>query len=355
VSDIDPIAQELRRLLAAARTPTLWLVDDNPPPHCPPNPAVTVVGNRYDLISRLRQQGWQAHFSDFELEPLPAAGFTTLLYRVSKEKAVVHHLIGAARRLLTPGGELLLLGDKGDGIRGHARTAERCLGGARNERKLGGSSWRAAIERTAAAGECPDHQDYPRLRPACSDQRFEYWAKPGLFGWNKIDQGSAFLIQQLPALLATPLPLSGSLLDLGCGFGYLALNAAGPETRLVCTDNNAAALLACRHNLERAGLEGEVVASDAGDGIQQRFDTLLCNPPFHSGFRVDGELTDRFLAAAQRLLAPQGTACFVVNRHIPLERKAARRFTDLHLWADNGRFKLVRLRQPIQPTDQDHP
>jgi 16S rRNA (guanine1207-N2)-methyltransferase len=133
------------------------------------------------------------------------------------------------------------------------------------------------------------------------------------------------------------------------------MNAAGPATELVCTDNNAAALQACRHNLQQAGLKGEVLASDAGDRLQRSFDTILCNPPFHSGFSVDGDLTDRFLMAAQRLLKPTGTACFVVNQHIPLERKATGRFADISLWLDNGKFRLVRLRTPInQPFRDTH-
>ncbi|SEB09843.1 16S rRNA m(2)G 1207 methyltransferase [Marinobacterium iners DSM 11526] len=354
MSDMDPIARELEQQLSRLSAQALWLVDENPLPRCRPNPSVEVVGNRFDVIEQLQQQGWNARFNDFELETLPSACFNTILYRVSKEKAVVHHLIGAAKRLLKPNGELMLLGDKAEGIRTYVRKAETCLGGSRTESKLGGNSWCARIMRGGEGGECPDSQSYAELRSACSDQRLEYWAKPGLFGWNKIDRGSAFLIEQLPAMLETPLPLSGSVLDLGCGFGYLALNAAGPETRLVCTDNNAAALLACQYNLRRAGISGEVLASNAGDSIRQQFDTLLCNPPFHSGFSVDGDLTDRFLAAAQRLLTSQGSACFVVNQHIPLERKAVGRFADISLWADNGSFKLVRLRKPINSTVQGH-
>lgn len=355
MSDMNPLARELEQQLKCLNAPGLWLVDENPQSHCRPNPLVSVIGNRLDVIERLGQQGWQAEFNDFELDRLPAAGFDTILYRISKEKAVVHHIISAAQRLLKPGGELILLGEKGEGIRTYARKAELCLGGERSETKLGASSWCARIGRSGAGGDCPDAQDYPTLRPACRDERFEYCAKPGLFGWNKIDSGSALLIEQLPEMLQQPLPLSGSLLDLGCGFGYLAMNAAGPATELVCTDNNAAALQACQHNLQRAGIKGEVLASDAGDRLQQSFDTILCNPPFHSGFSVDGDLTDRFLMAAQRMLKPTGTACFVVNQHIPLERKATGRFADVSLWLDNGKFKLVRLRAPInQPFRDTH-
>lgn len=353
---MDLLTTELNAQLRSATEATLWLVDENIQLDSPANPAVRVVGNRLDLIERLQQAGWQARFSDFELSCLADASLDRILYRISKEKPLVHYLIGEAARLLRPGGQLVLLGDKGEGIRTYARKAEACLAGTRQERKLGGDSWRVDLVRGQATGECPPHQDYPRLRPACQDARHQYWSKPGLFGWNKIDRGSALLIEQLPAMLGSPLPRAAAVLDLGCGFGYLALNVATPQTRLVCTDNNAAALRACRHNLDLAGLgQADVIASNAGDRLTPGFDLVLCNPPFHSGFSVDGDLTDRFLAAAARLLALNGSACFVVNQHIPLERKASALFADIHTHLDSGQFKLVRLRQPIHKPSKGQP
>ncbi|MBA4500781.1 methyltransferase [Marinobacterium marinum] len=345
---MDVLTTELNQLLRQASGTTLWLVDENIQLDMPANPAVLVVGNRFDVIERLQQCGWDAHFSDFDLSALASAGFDQIIYRVSKEKPVVHYLITAAQRLLRADGSLSLLGDKGEGIRTYARKAEACLEGTRTEQKLGPNSWHAHIRQGNGTGPCPDHQHYSELRPACADAQRQYWSKPGLFGWNKIDRGSALLIEQLPAMLGSSLPLPGKVLDLGCGFGYLALNVADSTTALVCSDNNAAALRACRYNLDQAGLQqAEVIAADAGDRLSPGFDVLLCNPPFHSGFSVDGDLTDRFLHAARRLLSAKGSACFVVNQHIPLERKAIGLFADIHTHLDSGQFKLVRLRQPI--------
>ncbi len=350
---MDLLTTELNRLLRSATGNTLWLVDENIQLDAPANACVQVVGNRLDVIERLQQRGWQASFSDFDLSACPDADFDRILYRVSKEKPVVHYLIGEARRLLRPGGVLILLGDKGEGIRTYAKKAESCLGGRRQEQKLGKDSWSAEISSGAASGDCPEHQQYTELRPVCEDDQRQYWSKPGLFGWNKIDRGSALLIEHLPTMLEAEWPPQGSVLDLGCGFGYLALNLAATAARLVCSDNNAAALRACRYNLDKAGLEqAEVIAANAGDRLQPGFDTLICNPPFHSGFSVDGDLTDRFLEAARRLLTVNGTACFVVNQHIPLERKAAGLFADIHTHLDSGQFKLVRLRKPINPQSQ---
>lgn len=344
-SALDLLLPELDR----QGTDSLWLVDENiPAGDWPVRPGVAVVGNRFDLIRCLDAQGWPARFSDFDLSPWAAGSLNRILYRVSKEKPIVHHLINEAARLLKPAGELVLIGDKNEGIRTYARKAQQRLGGTREENRSG-SLWRARISRGSTPGEPLEDKHYAQLRPLEGNDGLEYLTKPGQFGWNKIDRGSAFLLERLPTMLGQPLPLSGRVLDLGCGFGYLALNACAPDCRLCCTDNNAAALASVQANLSARGFsQAEVVASDAGDSLSGPFDLVLCNPPFHAGFSVEGDLTDRFLEQIRRLLAPEGQACLVVNQHIPLERKAQGRFACIDRHADNGHFKLIRLAAPLK-------
>lgn len=340
---LNLLVQELRQ--PAERR--LWVVDENIPPQLlAPQTGTQVVGNRFDLIRAMRKQGWSAELSDFDLGQWPETSLDQIIYRVSKEKAVVHHLINEAARLLRPNGELILIGDKGEGIKTYARKAQQRLGGGKAEQKQG-SVWRCCLTLAQPADEALDDQSYTQLRELELKEAGHYLSKPGLFGWNKVDRGSAFLVENLAEMLGHPLPLDGRVLDLGCGFGYLSLNACATSAELTCTDNNAAALIACRANLQaRDYARAQVVASDAGDTLEQHFDTILCNPPFHAGFGVEGDLTDRFLQQTRRLLAPDGTACFVVNQHIPLERKAQGLFAQIHCHADNGHFKLIQLRKP---------
>jgi 16S rRNA (guanine1207-N2)-methyltransferase len=192
-----------------------------------------------------------------------------------------------------------------------------------------------------------DDSDYNQQRPIALDSELKLLSKPGLFGWNKVDSGSSLLIEQLekhPELTKAPV----SCLDLGCGYGYLTIAAAGLANcksiqHWRMTDNNAAALAVAQENLLHNQLTGEVIAADAGKGISTKVDLLLCNPPFHQGFGIDGDLTDKFLASAKCLLTPQGAAIFVVNQFIPLERKAAPLFTQVKVLVDNGSFKVIQL------------
>ncbi len=327
--------------------PVLWFADEqlagiDPAPLRRPD--CRVICNRYDVWRDLEAAGVDARFSDFSCEDLPPTSWQRVHYRVSKEKPVVHHLINSAWRLLAPGGELWLAGAKDEGIRTYCDKAGTRFGSRPEIRKQGSVYLGRLIRTEVTAGPRLDDRDYTRLRPIAEPQGIELLSKPGVFGWDKIDRGSALLADRLPTWLERFPKPPRTLLDLGCGYGYLALMAHrhGIE-RIVATDNNAAALLACRANFARHGVAGEVIAGDCGDTLEERFDAVVCNPPFHRGFDHHGELSDRFLAAAARLLAPHGQALFVVNRFIPLQRLATRHFRRVITCAENRSFRLFEL------------
>ena len=66
------------------------------------------------------------------------------------------------------------------------------------------------------------------------------YSKPGIYGWQKIDRGSALLIEQLSDVLASMARAPKRLADLGCGYGYLSIMAAQqlPDCQWLMTDNN---------------------------------------------------------------------------------------------------------------------
>lgn len=344
----DPASSLLFRTLQSSPANSLWLVDENiSQPLATALPQIQVITNRFDLAQQMQQAGWDCRFSDFDFSHIIPHSLSRILLRIPKEKPLAHYLINQAAELLKDKGELVLIGDKSEGIRSYSKRARERLGGELTESKINAGLWFASITYDAQAASTElDDQHYTQLRELQDKSGFSFISKPGLYGWQKVDQGSAFLCDELAALLDQPLPLSGRILDLGCGFGYLSLRSVSKDAQLTCTDNNAAALRACQANLASQGLKGEVIASDAGDTLEGFYDTILCNPPFHTGFATNSDITSRFIAAAARLLSKEGHACFVVNKHIGLEHKAGSHFGKIHLHADNGHFKLIHLSQP---------
>ena len=312
-----------------------------------PAKALRIVSNRFDLAERATALELDAHFSDFDLGDLAEASLGQVFYRISKEKPLVHHILNQAARLLKPGGELILAGQKQEGIKTCIQKAGQRLGTDRTRAEKLGQVYTARIRREAQLGEALDSNDYERPRLVGQWQGMSFYSKPGLFGWQKEDQGSRLLLDQLTALLHRNWP--GSLLDLGCGYGYLGLVTArrllpgSLLSRCVFTDNNAAALAMTRYNLAQQGLSAEVIPANAGQGIQGPFELILCNPPFHQGFRPDNRLIQTFLAQTRSMLAPGGRAVFVVNQFIPLKEAASRYFDHYQTLAHQNGFEVAMI------------
>lgn len=346
----DAAFELLKPELDKAPESSLWIADENLLNQLSRvNGNVQVITNRYDLMQQLQQAGWNTVFSDFDFSEIADHSLSRIVYRVSKEKPVVHHVINQAIRTLKPGGELCIAGLKNEGIKTYLDKAKKLFAGQIELVKSDKNTWMGVLQSPGEADtELLEDQRYAELREVAADEQYGYQSKPGVYGWNKVDRGSAYLAEELPRFLDSMTAKPDSILDLGCGYGYLSLQCAAllPDTMITATDNNAGAISACQANFAQAGIQGEVIADNCAEGVSEKYPMVICNPPFHQGFSTDGDLTDRFIASAHRHLQQDGIAAFVTNLHIPLERKAARWFKKIDIVADNGNFKLIRLAQP---------
>ena len=102
----------------------------------------------------------------------------------------------------------------------------------------------------------------------------------GVFSRGEVDEGSALLLDSLPAL-------TGRVLDLGCGAGVIGVSVGKAyPVELVQSDVNERALALTRENLKRNGVAGTVVESDGFAALEGTFDTILTNPPIRAGKAV---------------------------------------------------------------------
>lgn len=268
------------------------------------------VSSRIDQVEVMRRHGIKASFNDFDFSRLEER-FRQVFIRVPKQRALMHYLLNSASSILDSDGILWLAGRKNEGIKTHIQRAEECLGTKAEKIKSAGG---IGIYRfTTFSGGTPlEDDDYGVLRRMELIPGESFWSKPGIFGWDKIDQGSRALLEILRKRYDT---LSEErVLDLGCGYGYLARHAwdFGPD-RLVATDNHAGAIQAAEKNLPVSETAVEVIASDCGDSIAETFSLILCNPPFHQGFDSTSALHQKFFTGISRLLAPKGRALVVLN------------------------------------------
>ena len=367
-NSLQPLLDQLQKTAG----PVLWLADESNAAALTSlahyGPQLTLVSNRYDLAAAAKQLNINAHFSDFDfsflynrLHKLPAQQQPgQVFYRISKERPVVNHIINSVFELLPPGGRLWLTGQKTEGIKTYFSQACKLFGCNNRLQKLGNVYW-GQLEKNALSGERLNDRDYTQLRRIKPADGEEFFSKPGTYGWDKIDQGSAFLITHISEILENTPASDLRFLDLGCGYGYLTLQCRkfGFAT-MTGTDNNAAAIRCAQANMDHFAVPATIVADDCGATLQGPYDLILCNPPFHQGFSVEGALTDKFLKNTLRLLASGGHAYFVVNVFIPLESKASdlsgnllpknllpgkREHHTVSVIANNGRFKIIEIKK----------
>ncbi|MBX2858587.1 MAG: methyltransferase [Cellvibrionaceae bacterium] len=309
------------------------------------------VTNRCDTAAALSPYS-ETVLNDFDFTFIANNTLPTFAYRISKQRSLVQHVLLEARRTLHSSGTLLLCGRKKEGIKNYFDLCRKKLGFAGSIQKYGDAYLCELSKTPANPGTSPSSAPLKSYTKTAHIQidGLDFSTKPGIYGWNKLDQGSAFLMQQLERLRLAP--TIKSLLDLGCGYGYLAVRSAlllQPQ-RLIATDNNITAVDYCQQNLQRhfPGLNYHSTVDDCGQKLGDKWDMIVCNPPFHQGFGNNFELTQKFLQAAHRLLAPQGKALFVFNAFVPAEKPAARLFKQVEQLANNQHFKVYMLTAPYK-------
>ncbi len=131
----------------------------------------------------------------------------------------------------------------------------------------------------------------------------------GVFSPGGLDKGTAVLLEHAPAP-----PPTGTLLDLGCGWGPVALTLAlrSPAATVYAVDVNERAVDLTARNAAALGLGG--VRSGRPDGIPERvrFDLVWSNPPIRIG---KAALHDLLLTWLPRLV-PGGRAYLVVQKNL---------------------------------------
>jgi 16S rRNA (guanine1207-N2)-methyltransferase len=76
--------------------------------------------------------------------------------------------------------------------------------------------------------------------------------------------------------------------------------------------------------------------------LEQRYDVIVTNPPFHASGRADRpDIGRAFIAAAAAALVPAGRLWLVANRHLPYEAELARHFSQVRCVLQHDGFKVV--------------
>lgn len=152
----------------------------------------------------------------------------------------------------------------------------------------------------------------------------------GVFAGSAVDPGTKYL------LLDGPTPDragDGALLDLGCGYGPIALALArrAPLATVYAIDVNERARSLCTANARANGFDNVVVCDPDQVPADLTFAGIWSNPPIRIGKEPLHQLLLRWLPR----LAPGAHASLVVQRHLGSDSLAQ--------WLASNGFVVARL------------
>jgi 16S rRNA (guanine1207-N2)-methyltransferase len=172
----------------------------------------------------------------------------------------------------------------------------------------------------------------------------------GVFSHGRIDRGTRILLEH-----ATMPPKSGDILDLGCGYGPVAV-AMAMRSRLAhvwAVDVNNRAIGLTVANATRACLSNVTVARPDGVPETTRFSAIYSNPPIHIGKVALHEL---LLTWLPRLTA-DGVACLVVHKHLGSDSLAKwlneQGFPTERITSQVG-YRILRTAPPFRGSAREH-
>lgn len=285
-------------------------------------------------------QGFRPDFLRLQREGLTVSpdadgvGYDRALILAGRHRGQTEAWIADALTRTSPGALILVAGGRDDGIASLRKRIEHlvALDGALAKHHGTVFWFRSPNAADAlAAAICPS------LDAVTVDGKFQ--TRPGMFSHGRVDRGSALLAASLPA------DIDGRVADFCAGWGYLASEMRKRGRRVEAIDlyeADHAALEAARVNL--AGGDGPGLGFHWCDLVSEpvvgRYDSIVMNPPFHTGRATEPDLGSQLISKAAASLRAGGRLFVVANRGLPYERTLAQVFARHALLADDGMFKV---------------
>ncbi|HKV58954.1 MAG TPA: methyltransferase, partial [Ktedonobacteraceae bacterium] len=309
--------------LAAQRIPggELVLAEDN----------LAALHNAQKALRGDRHQSTHVRHIPFHEYTLHEASATinialmNILYQPAN--AWIQYGLQLAAYALKPGGRLYVQGAKDRGILSLAKHMQTLFGNVETLEISKGERVVCSTVSSTTQGAMTDAKEDAINRV------------PTLFAGGKLDEGTCLLLEALEVRV------TDVALDLGCGAGYIGAYIARHATKgqVTMVDASLAAVDAARHMIEENGLtNAQVLPGDgAQDLLEQRFDLVVTNPPFHVGGIQTTEIAERFIREAAKVLRPRGRFYLVANRFLKYEPIMRECFKVVEEVAGNTRFKVL--------------
>ncbi len=141
------------------------------------------------------------------------------------------------------------------------------------------------------------------------DSSITFTSDLGVFSKDKLDYGSRLLIETF----MNQGIYNASILDVGCGYGFIGLSLAKfRNAKVTMVDVNKRALHLANMNIKSNKIENaEAFESNIYESVEGKYDFIITNPPIRTG----RETVLEFLRGAKEHLNENGELWFVMRKN----------------------------------------
>jgi 16S rRNA (guanine1207-N2)-methyltransferase len=294
----------------------------------------TLDGQRYHIINPAESLENYSEKCDLVLMSLP------------KGRKLAQRWLIQAHTALRQGGTLYLAGSKELGIQSVLKDANQIFDDASIIGYKKGHRIASLVKPASRSSK-----DYPawwkepgvspdtwfQLSVHSRGRNYHLHTLPGVFAYDHLDDGSAFLLEHLEV------DNQATVLDIGCGYGILGITAALEAAAWVdLIDNNLLAVACTQENISTHSLNNaRSFPSDALKDIpSRRYSQVVTNPPFHVSKAVDYDVAHDFITQAVDFLEPGGSLWLVANRFIRYDHILEKTYRRVNKFAENNRYHI---------------
>lgn len=290
------------------------------------------VASRPNGFEETVEQGNHTHiFAPFLLS---APQYTDIVIYMPKSKSHTQMLLAMAACMLTLDGRLYLVGENKGGI----KSASKLLEHYGPVQKID-SARHCSLLCCQVTAQVPLFEPKKWLKSDQYDLNGHQWeisSLPGVFSHGELDAGTRLLLEKLPS------SFRGRVLDFACGAGVIGTFVISqfPNVQLTLSDVSALALYCTALSLDDNERIANLVAADGLDGIEGKFDTVITNPPFHTGVKTNYSITEDFIRRCPSMMTNGASLYLVANRFLPYPGLLSEAFSDFHTVAQDNKFSV---------------
>ncbi len=264
---------------------------------------------------------------------LPESKFDLIIFYYPKAKPEALMLLDNIRASVKSDARLLIVGENKGGV----RSAEKQLKSfCKFTNKIDSARHCSLFQFTHLIyNDHFDLQNYVKqFELNISGKMIQIASLPGVFNHGELDKGTELLLENIT------IPSQGHVLDFGCGAGVISafMGVNNPKLTFTCLDVSALATEATNMTLNLNKLAGQCLLSDGMSEVNENFDLIVSNPPFHTGISTDYTITEDFILNSKKHMNRQSSLTLVANSFLKYQPILSKNFGEYSVLAKNNKF-----------------